>query len=249
MATAVAKIAPGVWRAGTRYVNWYVVDAGAEGLTIVDAGLPRYTRVLDDVLAQLGRGRADIRAVVLTHGHIDHIGMAHALAKGGASVHLHPDDLELAANPLKNETERSPLAYLYWPGIFAFFVHLIAEGGLRPAPMPSSQALADGRAVEVPGRPTVTHVPGHTSGSCLLEFREHGVVFVGDLLCTVSPVTARPACPQLQTRGSNRDSAQALRSLDRLEAIESDLVAPGHGGPWRGGAASAVAHARRIGCR
>lgn len=94
-----------------------------------------------------------------------------------------------------------------------------------------------------------THVPGHTSGSCLLEFREHGVVFVGDLLCTVSPVTARPACPQLQTRGSNPNSAQALASLDRLEVIKAELVLAGHGGPWHGGAASAVASARRIGCR
>lgn len=249
MAVRVSKVAPGVWGAGTRYVNWYVVDAGAEGLTVIDAGLPRYTRMLDGVLAKLGRERADVRAVLLTHGHIDHIGMAHALSQGGASVHLHPDDVELAANPRANETERNPLAYLYWPGIFAFFVHLVAEGGLRPAPMPRSEPLADGAVVDVPGRPIVTHVPGHTNGSCLLEFREHDVVFVGDLLCTVSPVTARPACPQLQMRGSNRNSAQALASLDRLETIEAELVLPGHGGPWRGGAASAVASARRIGCR
>lgn len=249
MAVTVSKVASGVWRAGTRYVNWYVLDGGAEGLTVVDAGLPGYARGVDGVLSQIGRTRADVRAVVLTHGHIDHVGMANALSKGGASVHLHPADAELAADPRRNETDRNPLLYLYWPGILAFFVHLVAQGGLRPAPMPSSAALMDGLVVDVPGRPVVTHVPGHTAGSCLLEFRDRDVVFVGDLLCTVSPVTARPACPQLQTRGSNADSAQALASLDRLEAIEARLVLPGHGGPWRGGVASAVASARRIGCR
>jgi glyoxylase-like metal-dependent hydrolase (beta-lactamase superfamily II) len=246
---AVSKVAPGVWRAGTRYVNWYVVDGGADGLTIVDAGLPRYTRVLDGVLAELGRTRADVRAVVLTHGHIDHVGMARALSEAGASVHLHPADAQLAADPRRTEAERNVLFYLYWPGIFAFFVHLASHGGLRPPGMPSSVALEDGAVVEVPGRPIVTHVAGHTDGSCLLEFREHDVVFVGDLLCTVSPVTARPACPQLQTKGSNKNSAQALASLDRLEVIEADLVLAGHGDPWRDGAAAAADSARRIGCR
>jgi glyoxylase-like metal-dependent hydrolase (beta-lactamase superfamily II) len=46
----------------------------------------------------------------------------------------------------------------------------------------------------------VTHVPGHTDGSCVLEFREHGVVFVGDAFCTVSPVTA-PTSDQQKQQG------------------------------------------------
>jgi glyoxylase-like metal-dependent hydrolase (beta-lactamase superfamily II) len=246
----VSQVAPGVWRAGTRYVNWYIVDGGSgEGLTVVDAGLPRYVNDLDAALAQLDRSRSDIRALVLSHGHIDHIGMAPALAAAGAAVHLHPGDDELAARPLRNKTERSPLLYMWMPGIFAFFAHLIVQGGLRPQPMPSCIPLADGEVAAVPGRPVVTHVPGHTRGSCLLEFRDHGVVCVGDLLCTVSPVTGRPACPQLQTRGSNRDSAGALASLERLEGVQAPVVLPGHGGPWHGGVASAVASARRIGCR
>ena len=35
---AGTKVAPGVWRAGTRFVNWYVVDAGDAGVTVVDGG-------------------------------------------------------------------------------------------------------------------------------------------------------------------------------------------------------------------
>ncbi|HMC71024.1 MAG TPA: MBL fold metallo-hydrolase, partial [Mycobacteriales bacterium] len=65
------EIAPGVWRAGTRYVNWYVVDGGAEGLTLVDGGLPGYRSQLDSTLRHLGRTPGDVRALVLTHGHID----------------------------------------------------------------------------------------------------------------------------------------------------------------------------------
>lgn len=243
------QVAPGVWRAGTRFVNWYVVDGGAEGLTVVDAGLPAYHRHLDATLATIGRGRADLRALVLTHGHVDHIGMAGVLAAAGAEVYLHRADARLAAAPRSNRTDRSLLRYIAYPGIAAFLAHAVAEGAARPRPMPESRPIEDGATLPVPGTPLATHVPGHTDGSCLLEFPEHGVVFAGDLLCTVSPVSGRAAAAQLQTRGSNRDSDTALRSLDRLEAVQADLVLPGHGGPWRDGVAAAVASARRIGCR
>ena len=72
----VMEVATGVWRAGTRWVNWYLVDAGSEGCVVIDAGLPAYHRRLAASLAAMGRRPGDVRAVVLTHGHIDHAGMA-----------------------------------------------------------------------------------------------------------------------------------------------------------------------------
>jgi glyoxylase-like metal-dependent hydrolase (beta-lactamase superfamily II) len=238
-----------VWRAGTRFVNWYLLDAGADGVTLVDAGLPGYRSQLDGVLAAAGRVRSDVEAVVLTHGHIDHVGMADVLASAGARVHLHPADAALAADPRRNRTDSSLVPYLRFPPTVAFLAHCVAQGALRPRTMPVAVPLCDGQTVDAPGRPVVTHVPGHTEGSCVLEFREHSAVFVGDLLCTVSPVSGRRAAPQLQTRASNRDSAQALASLDRVEGVAAELVLPGHGGPWRGGVAAAVHSARRLGCR
>ena len=243
------QVAPGVWRAGTRFVNWYIVDAGADGVTLVDAGLPRYREQLDSALGAAGRTRADVRALVLTHGHIDHIGMADVLAAEGATVHLHPADAPLAADPRRNTTDRSIVPYLRWPVTSAFIAHCFVNGITRPPRMPETVPLVEGATAAVPGSPRVTHVPGHTDGSCVLAFEEHGVVFAGDLLCTVSPRTGRRAQPQLQTRGSNRDSDQALASLDRLEGVEQRLVLPGHGGPWTDGVAAAVSSARRIGCR
>jgi glyoxylase-like metal-dependent hydrolase (beta-lactamase superfamily II) len=243
------EVAPGVWRAGTRYVNWYVVDGGADGLTLVDGGLPGYRDQLEGTLRHLGRTPADVRALLLTHGHIDHIGLSRPLADAGVTVHLHPADRGLAAAPRTNRTDGSLLPYLRWPATWAFLAHCVAQGAVKPPPMPESEPLRDGEVAAVPGRPTVTHAPGHTDGSVVLEFREHGVVFVGDLLCTVSPATGREARPQLQTRGSNRDSRQALASLDRLRGIDARLVLPGHGGPWRDGVEAAADSARRIGCR
>jgi glyoxylase-like metal-dependent hydrolase (beta-lactamase superfamily II) len=245
----VSKVAAGVWRAGSRYVNWYIVDGGAQGLTLVDAGLPAYGRRLDETLHDIGRSRADVRALVLTHGHIDHIGMAAELAGPGATVYLHPADSHLAAHPGSNRPQRSLLRYAHYPGMVAFVGHAVRHGALRPPPMPAAQPVADGSVLEVPGHPIVTHAPGHTDGSCVFEFPEHGVVFVGDLLCTVNPFSGRHADPQLQTRGSNKNSEQAMASLRRLERVRAPLLLPGHGMPWDDGIEAAVASAMTIGCR
>jgi glyoxylase-like metal-dependent hydrolase (beta-lactamase superfamily II) len=114
--------------------------------------------------------------------------------------------------------------------------------------MPDVTSLSDGAVVAVPGRPRVLHAPGHTDGSVVFEFAEQGVVFVGDLLCTLSMAFGRGASPRLQSRGSNRDSDEAMKSLDRLDSVRTRVVLPGHGRPWKNGVEAAANSARRVGC-
>src|SRR5215211_7943101 len=79
MSTAEATIQPaaaeGVLRVPHSYVNWYLLD-DADGVTIVDAGLPRHWDLLPKALQRIGRRLDDVRALVLTHGHYDHVGFA-----------------------------------------------------------------------------------------------------------------------------------------------------------------------------
>jgi glyoxylase-like metal-dependent hydrolase (beta-lactamase superfamily II) len=243
------EVVPGVWAAGSRYVNYYIVDGGADGLTLIDAGLPGYARQLGATLASIGHTPADVRAVLLTHGHVDHVGMAQPLADAGATVYLHEADAALASDPRLNKTDRPLWPYLRYPATVAFVVHAVREGATKHRGAPALASMRDGDTLEVPGKPRVIHAPGHTAGSCVLEFAEHGAVLVGDLLCTVNPVLGRGDVPQLQTRGSNADSDQAMSSLDRLAGVQARTVLPGHGGPWRDGVAAAVEAARRVGCR
>ena len=69
------QIAPSLHRLGSSLVNSYLVEDGG-AVTIVDAGLPGYWRLLGPELAAMGRSLRDVRALVLTHGDSDHVGFA-----------------------------------------------------------------------------------------------------------------------------------------------------------------------------
>jgi glyoxylase-like metal-dependent hydrolase (beta-lactamase superfamily II) len=72
------------------------------------------------------------------------------------------------------------------------------------------------------------------------------VLLTGDVLATWNPLTGRPG-PQVMPSGLNRDTPQAIRSLDVLDRLVADVLLPGHGEPWTGGAAEAVRLARAAG--
>ena len=233
------KIADGLHRLGSGLVNAYLVADGG-GVTIVDAGLPGYWSDLPGELAAMGHVLADVRAVVLTHGHSDHIGFAEQARKErGVPVWIHELDALLAQgkvpNPAKGTGPIRPLPLL------RFLFLTMREGGWR-IPRPAEVATyGDGATLDVPGAPRVTLVPGHTPGSAALHIASIDALFVGDALATVA-VTTGVTGPQIAP--FTADPVQALASLARLEGIEAEWVLPGHGQPWAGGVASAIAGVR-----
>jgi glyoxylase-like metal-dependent hydrolase (beta-lactamase superfamily II) len=79
------KIAPRIHRLGDRsIVNSYLVEESGE-VTIIDAGVPGFYRDIPGELAAMGKTVADVRALVLTHGHTDHIGFAERLRRDQGS--------------------------------------------------------------------------------------------------------------------------------------------------------------------
>src|SRR5690242_1904699 len=90
------QIAPGIHRIGSDTVNSYLVVDGTD-VTIVDAGLPGYRRLLVQELTRIGRSLDDVKALVLTHGDTDHIGFASWLAaERGIPAHVHRADVDRA---------------------------------------------------------------------------------------------------------------------------------------------------------
>jgi glyoxylase-like metal-dependent hydrolase (beta-lactamase superfamily II) len=241
-----ALLEDGIVRLGTAVVNWYLV-ADETGVTVVDAGLARYRPQLDEGLRLLGRQKDDVRAVVLTHGHVDHVGVAEQLrTELEVPVYVHEQDrglTETGKPPGKNEA--SFLPYLWRPTPWRLIVAFM-RGGARHANVRETTTFGDEETLAVPGSPQAIHTPGHTDGHCAIWFAQKRVLFVGDLLCTWNPLTGARG-PQLMPRPLARSSAQMLDSLHRIEGLDAHLVLPGHGEPWTESARLAVERARVLG--
>jgi glyoxylase-like metal-dependent hydrolase (beta-lactamase superfamily II) len=236
------QIAAGLHRIGSgpsTLVNSYlVVDEG--GVTVVDAGLPRYRRLLERELASIGRSLDDVRALVLTHGDSDHIGFASWLHREkGIPAHIHEADVERARLEVKKPNSGwgpvkvRPLAGFLW--------YSARQGGLRIPPVAEVVTFTDGEVLDVPGSPRIVHVPGHTPGSAAVHVPAVDALFMGDSMTTRNVLTGaegpKPAPFTL-------DPHQAVESLERLAQVDATWVLPGHGPAWDGGVPEAVRRVR-----
>ena len=238
------RVADGVHRLGTRWVNWYVVEDGAD-LTVVDAGLPQYWDQLPATLSDIGRRLADVQAVLLTHNHYDHLGCAERVrAESGGRAYIHPADAAVARGDERPKPPPGALGLMRHPGFLVFIAHCASQGGMGLTPITELSSLADGKLLDVPGRPRVVATPGHSPGHCSLLLEERGVLLAGDALATFDPTT-RTRGPRLLSLNADRE--QALASLSQLERTAATTVLPGHGAPWRGDAAEAARRARDAG--
>jgi glyoxylase-like metal-dependent hydrolase (beta-lactamase superfamily II) len=235
------KIAPGIHRIGDQsMVNSYLLEDAGE-VTIIDAGLSGYYRAIPGELAAMGRTVADVRALLLTHGHSDHIGFAERLRRERqVPVSVHEADAALARgevpNPAKGfgPTKLRPLLGFLWFGAL--------HGGLRTPKLREVATFGDGATLDVPGSPRVILTPGHTPGSAVLHVASLDVLFVGDAFATYA-VTTGARGPQVAP--FTADAARAVASLARLEDVSAGLVLPGHGDPWTGGVQEAVRRVRQ----
>jgi glyoxylase-like metal-dependent hydrolase (beta-lactamase superfamily II) len=246
-------IPPGIHRLGDRHVNFYLVEDGRD-LTLIDAGLPGHWSQLVDALAALGRSVRDIVAVLVTHGHLDHIGLAERVrAAAGAQIWVHEHDAPILRAPLRTRQiwrpERSLLPYVAKrPSGLQAPLHLARLGALRTPAVPDLQLVPDGQALDIPGNPTAIHTPGHTAGSVTYLLAGPAVAFTGDALVTLDEITGHTG-PTLLCRAFTQNSQQALASLTTLATLPADTVLPGHGNPWPHGLTTAAHTATNAGIR
>jgi glyoxylase-like metal-dependent hydrolase (beta-lactamase superfamily II) len=242
-----ANVADGVHRIEDAYTNWYLVEA-EEGVTVVDCGVPSSWDSLVQALEQIGRTQRDIRAVVLTHAHFDHVGFAErARRELGVPVYVHTNDVPLTQHAWRYDHERPRSFYIATqvqalPVIATFLRHR----AFWPAPIKSVVRYGDDEVLPVPGRPAVVPTPGHTLGHCALHLADRNVALAGDAVVTFDPYTARSG-PRIVARAATADSERNLASLDALAATGARTVLPGHGEPWTDGAEAMVTAARAAG--
>ena len=234
------EVAPGIHRLGNELVNYYLVEDGGERM-VVDAGLPGFLGGLDDFLA----GRP-VGAVLLTHAHGDHVGIAEPLRRRGATVHVHEGDAEMARTAKYPGGERGMRRYFRYGATWSLLWMGLRNGAMRSVKIEQVTPFGDDAALDLPGRPQVIPTPGHSDGHVAFHFPDRGALIAGDALCTRNPLTGRMG-PQLMPGAFSVSSPQAMDSLGRIESLESRVLLPGHGEPWTDSVATAVARAREAG--
>jgi glyoxylase-like metal-dependent hydrolase (beta-lactamase superfamily II) len=238
-----AQIAPGVHRLGTEWVNWYLVESDSK-VTVVDTAMPGYYEQLEPALRSIGRTANDIEAVVLTHSHNDHVGCAERLrSETGARVLAPTGEAAVVRGETKPGQPAGIVPNLWRPALIQFMLHAGRNGGARFKPVAEVAAYDASDALDVPGRPKPISTPGHSPAHHSLHFAEHGVLFTGDAMASVSWISGSTA-PQLHPFGEDR--ARMPASLGALESLDAGVVAFGHGEPFRGSPAAAVASAREL---
>jgi glyoxylase-like metal-dependent hydrolase (beta-lactamase superfamily II) len=239
----VERLREGAWSipvpisSGTmRYTNVYAF-ASQDGLTLVDAGWDDETSwaALAGGLAETGHAVADVRRVLVTHAHRDHIGQAARVRRAaGALIVMHPLEAASLATLLRaGETRREEeLAWMRRCGVPDDLAV-----GMLPTSIDFRLDLAepdvlvnDGQLLSVPGwRLRALWTPGHTPGHLAFAEEDAGWLMSGDtLLPRISPhISADPT-------GDRNTLKEFLSTVDRLGTVTADEVLPAHEYRFRG---------------
>lgn len=252
---APVQVAPGVHRLGDHRINFYLIE-DPDGLVLVDAGLPSHLEQLGELLDNLDHGASDIRAVLLTHGHLDHTGLAHTLQRAGADIWIHERDAGILRDGPRSanrhaKPERSMLPYLLRrPSALALPLQLARSGAFTaPAVQRARVFDTDWVLKDLPGAPQAVVLAGHTPGSTAYLFADRGLLFTGDALVTADAFSGHTG-PTLVCRCFTHDSRAALAALDRLDELPpTGVPLPGHGEPFTAGIGTAAKLARGYGIR
>lgn len=225
-------------------VNWTLV-ADDSGVMLIDAGYPGDREAVLISLRQLGYHAGDVRAILLTHAHIDHLGSAIWFAdEHGTPVYCHPDEVGHAKREYLEQASVVDVALRIWrPRWAAWGLHVVRRGGLVRGGIPSARPLTAAAAAGLPGHPMAVATPGHTGGHC--SYVVGGVLTSGDALITGHPLL-RDSGPQLLPAVFSHSRQDCLRSLDALSLLDVEVLLPGHGDAWRGPIREATARAAAL---
>jgi len=214
---ALKHVIEGVHLVAMGTANAYLID-GQDGLTLIDAGFPDKEVAVVEALRELGRSPDQLKHLILTHGHPDHIGSAAAIVREtGARTYMHPLDIRLAetGGPFRPMTPA--------PGLLRqILCRVIYDHNKRLAPVAIDQPLTDGETLNIAGGIDVVHVPGHCAGQVALLWRPGRMLFAADVFMNIMG---------LGDPLGFEDISIGRASQRKLAGLSFDAVGFGHGRP------------------
>jgi glyoxylase-like metal-dependent hydrolase (beta-lactamase superfamily II) len=220
-------------------VTVYLDDAPGEPLTLLDTGPvdPHTWSALQAGLAALGYTPAQLERIILSHAHVDHVGLAADLVDAsGAQVLTHPWNAAQLSD-CAADRDRTVAFYADLLRCSAVPVEMLAAVGWATKGMKSftrpvdvSATLDEGQITRLTGRDwQVLHTPGHSAGLiCLYEPQSRLLLSSDHLLADISsnPVVEPPPPGQAERLCS---LAAYRDSLRRVAAMDIALALPSHG--------------------
>jgi glyoxylase-like metal-dependent hydrolase (beta-lactamase superfamily II) len=222
-----------------RYVSAYAFASGG-GLVVLDTGWKADAswEALVAGLGAIGAAPADVRGILVSHMHFDHLGLAGRLRDAsGAWIAMHPADIAVIANPGLRDPERAVAREVEFlislgsaPDEAAAAVGPVAAyRGFTTMAVPD-RTLSDGDLADVPGwRLRAVHTPGHTPGHLCFVDELAQRLFAGDhILPRITPNISVHRVERINPL------ADYLSSLAKVRDLPVDEVMPAHEWRFRG---------------
>ncbi|MFE4544074.1 MBL fold metallo-hydrolase [Arthrobacter sp. NPDC056727] len=243
-ATRTSEPSPGVFFVEGPASNWIVVR-DETGFIIIDGGYPADRPLVLESIRHIGLRPSDAKAMLITHGHVDHTGSAAYFSDTyGTPILCAPEELAHVQGKEKHQVTFGQVIVRAWrPRVFRWLAHVIKAGALKAKPATDAQAWSTATLENLPGKPEAVPLPGHTPGNVALLLPEAGAVAVGDSFVSGHPLS-RINGPQMLHPMFHSDPGQALAATRRLDGMDASVVLPGHGPALRMPLADALAALR-----
>jgi len=229
------SVAEGVWGHKDTFVNYYMIrDRQSNDWALVDAGLRWSAPTIRKMARELFGEGSRPSAIIITHGHFDHVGSLRTLAEEwNVPVYAHAMELPF----LTGKSSYPPPDPNVGGGMMATMSFLYPK---RPVDVSDwIQKLPED--ISIPGFPDwkYIHTPGHTPGHISLFREQDKVLIAGDAFVTTISESAIYAFTHIsQMSGPPKyftpNWASAKLSVIKLAALDPEVVAAGHGKPMRG---------------